>query len=249
MAQLGVVWRRAELGEPPMIWRHTAPGYAGDDPEAQIDEAETQLARAGILDEAGIPDPALVAALRLVERAPLLLDSRFTALGSAEQRAMVAVGAEATVRTVLADGVLLLDEPSAPAAAALLGCWPDADPVPGRFVELPADRVDRAVAASRDRGGGADTAVADEMEIAGLPLADVRSLLAMIGGRRTLYGQVGVTTRDGTRTRRCPDVVQVVDTAAGRAAMWTWDGVLRAAPGPYERFERLVGKLIGRATR
>lgn len=243
--QLGVLWRRLELAEPPMVLAHGVRGAAGDDPDQQLRDAEAALTGAGLLDEAGIPDPALGDALDVVAGFTVLVDLRYTEVGSVEVRALVASRGDQVTRLVLDDGAVTLDCPAVDPAAALLGVLPDAAPSPGRRLELPWATVDRGVAAALGRGNSSDAAVSDELALLGVPDREVRRLLELIGGDRTLYGQIGVTTRDAVRgLRRCPDVVQVVDNAAGRSAMWNRDGVLRVAPGTYELFHDLVCALM-----
>ena len=89
--------------------------------------------------------------------------------------------------------------------------------------ELDELGLDRGVKAALARGNGSDAAVADELVLLGLSEDDVRGLMALTGGRRMLYGQFGVTVADPVRgRRRGAEIVQVVDTRAGRAAMSTF---------------------------
>ncbi|MGH3979965.1 MAG: ESX secretion-associated protein EspG [Pseudonocardiaceae bacterium] len=251
VAQLGVLWQQLGLDDPPMILAHGAQGHAGADPEQQLRDAERELADSGLLDEAGIPDPLLAAALRRIAGFSLLVDTRFTATGAAEVRALVATDGEGAMRLVLADGITQLEGCAGEqSVAALLSALPDLQPAPGAQAELAAATVDRGVQAALDRGNGSDAAVADELVLLGVAERDVATLISLTCGDRCLYGQIGVTVRDTEgRRRRCPDIVQVVDTGNGRAAMWNWDGVLRVAPGSYELFHDLVCELVDRACR
>lgn len=248
VAQLGVLWQRLGLPEPPMVLAHGARRYAGDDPDGQLRVAEAELAQSGVLDEAGIPDPAVGPVLQVIAGFSELVDLRFTESGCTEVRALVATDGTRASRLVLADGMTQLDAPADEPVSALLWALPDAPAATGPHVEVPASTVDRGVRAALDRGNGSDAAVADELVLLGLPARDVAALMMLTCGDRTLYGQIGVTTRDAVHgRRRCPDIVQVVDTAGGRAAMWNWDGVLRVAPGSFELFHDLVHELVARA--
>lgn len=229
-----------------MVWAHGARRHAGDDPAGQLARARAELSKNGTLDEAGIPDPDLADALYLVARAPLLLDIRYTAAGEDEVRALVGGDRITAVRGVLADGSVTLEQvdPAHP-EVALLATLPDASPAPGQAIELPATVVDRGVRAAMRLGNASDAAIGDELALLELPHDTVAALLSMIGGERTLYGQIGLTMRDADGTaRRAPNMVQVVDAQSGRAALWTWDGRLRAASGTFERFTDLVADLI-----
>lgn len=246
--QLGVAWQRLGLGEPPMIWAHGARAAAGDDPLGQLHDADRELDELGLLGVDGDVLPELADLLRAVASAPTLVDLRYTAAGRSEVRALVVVDGADAARGVLAEGTVHLEGgPAASAIAALVGALPEMPAAPGREVTLPAEAVDRGVKAALARENGSDAAVADELVLLGLSENDVHALMALTGGRRTLYGQFGVTVSDPIRgRRRGADIVQVVDTAAGRAALWEFDGVLHAAPGPDELFEWLVGRLVGR---
>lgn len=247
--QLGVAWQRLGLGEPPTIWAHGARAAAGDDPLGQLHDADRELDELGLLGVDGGVLPELADLLRAVASAPTLVDLRYTAAGRCEVRALVVVDGVDAARGVLAEGAVHLEGgPAASAAAALVGTLPEVPAAPGREVTLPAEAVDRGVKAALARGNGSDAAVADELVLLGLSEHDVRALMALTGGRRTLYGQFGVTVRDAVRgRRRCADIVQVVDTCAGRAAMSTFDGVLRVAPAGDEEFVTLLGALVSRA--
>lgn len=249
VAQLGVLWQRLELGVPPVIWNHGARLHRPADPAAERRDAEAELRRSGVLDEALIPDPALAAALRRVERAPLLIDLRFIAAGSDEVRALVVVDGSALVRAVLADGVFRIETlDGADPVAALLVTLPDVHPAPGRKVTVPVDTVDRGIAAALGRNNDSDPAIYDEWVLLGLPKRDAQALLALVCGRRIVHGQIGVTRRRrGLDPIRYGEIVQVVDTRAGRAAMWHRGADLHAAPGTYELFADLVGGLVRRS--
>lgn len=250
VAQLGVLWQRLGLPEPPTILAHGARRHAGEDPDGQLRAAEAELTHSGVLDEAGIPDPAVGRVLRVIAAFSELVDLRCTESGCTEVRALVAADGIRASRLVLADGMAKLDGSPGEAVSALLWTLPDAPAATGPRVEVPASIVDRGVRAALDRGNGSDAAVADELVLLELPARDVAALMRLTCGDRTLYGQIGVTTRDGVHgRRRCADIVQVVDTAGGRAAMWNWDGMLRVAPGTFELFHDLVHELVARARR
>lgn len=250
VAQLGVLWQRLNLHDPPPGWGRVAREYTGDDPAAQLRAAAAALERSGLVDEAGIPEPALARALRTLSRAELLLELRFAAADGPETRAVLAVGAKAGALGVLCDGLAGIEPVTGDGVSALLDVLPYAEPSRGRKLELPAAVVARGRAAAAGRGNDSDIGVGDELALLGVARRDVRALQGLIGGRRVGYGQLAVTRRRPMLDpQRCPDIVHLVETTAGRSVLWTWDGVLRAAPATYERVASLVQRLQARPMR
>ncbi len=232
--ELLACWHVLDLGDPPLELELGSLG--GLDPAshtASVKRALDGLAARGLADADG-PRASLAAALRVLARPERTVDIRFAgSLGN-----LAALGAMAGPRGVLAVRTFATDTPGRSGAhrpgalptesqvtvtavpatgvpAALVALAGSLTAGPARPVNIPADLLDDATAAT---AAGADPGshwrLADQLVGRGVDRADAQSLARMCGGI-TGVGQLGATGYHGGSPRRGPFVVAVHRAPAG----------------------------------
>jgi len=201
-------WEALELGEPPFLLRMLSPSGT----EEMIAETRRRLRAAlGDLTERGLvdgsyPSGQLSTLLRTFAGAEHQLDIRFTGTAA---RPVLGLGARRGAQGVVIlsnDGAGPIDLYAMDATrvdTALIGLLGTVEPGTAPQVNIPADVLDAAAAATRD---GNPWTLSDKLRARGIPGGDASGLARMLGPA-DLGGQLGVTTQIGGRQQRGPWVI------------------------------------------
>jgi ESX secretion-associated protein EspG len=245
-AELGVAWQRSRLPALPvsLTWRNHA--KVPNDPQRALDDADARLKSRGLIDRRGGLDDDLYGMLALFAQAPCELDMRFSAGVGHEGRAVVAARGGYAARAIVdGDFVQLETVPDYQVTGSLVGVLPDVHAAHGPVVSLPTSDLAAAVADVTERGDDSDGAFASALQARGVRSNDARNLVALLGGDRTGFGQIGAAVRDsGGRRHRSPIAVQVIDTYAGRSAVYQRAGYTVASPADFSLLVRVVDELL-----
>lgn len=248
--ELGVAWQQSTLPElsPLFTWRNHA--TVPDDSERAQRAAEESLRARGLIRRNGALDDRLYDALAVfAQTASSEADLRFASQSGVEVRAAVAARGEFAVLAVIdQDRVRLETVWASSALASLVNVLPPVGPARGRAVNIASADLDAAVREAAERGDGSDAAVQARLRARGVSSDDARGLTGLVGGDRLLFGKFGVAVRDRTgRRQRGGRAVQVVDTAAGRAALYQRGAHLVAAPADQNLLVRVIGEMLDAA--
>ncbi|MBA8926854.1 hypothetical protein BC739_004060 [Kutzneria viridogrisea] len=243
-AELGVAWQRSQLPALPTVvtWRNNFVPPA--DPQHALDQAEARLRARGLLDRH--LDDDLYGALALLAHAPFELDLRFAAAPGRELRACVTARAGHAARFLVDGDQVRIDTiPDHAATTALLSLLPAVASGPGHAVSLPTAELEAALARLAEFGEDSDAGFTAALRARGVRSDDARNLVALLGGERVGFGKIGVAVRDDAgRRHRSPTVLQVIDTARGRAAVYERAGYTVAAPADLGLLTRVTDDLL-----
>lgn len=175
-------------------------------------------------------------------RSPLEVDMTLSAGRGAVVRAAVAVHDSAAFLAVVTNGhVRLRRVPAETALTTLVDVLPSRPLARGTLVTLPTVEVHGAVLVAMERGMHGDigdtgvdhdAVVAAELVRRGVAVADARLFVRLASAHRLRAAEFGVTRRDRALVRRrCPRVVRVIDTRAGRGVTHERGDYTLAAPG------------------
>ena len=245
-AELGVAWQRSRLPALPvsLTWRNHA--KVPDDPQRALDDADARLKSRGLIDRRGGLDDDLFGMLALFAQAPCEVDMRFAPGVGHEGRAVVAARGGYAARAIVdGDFVQLETVPEYQVTGSLVGVLPDVQAAHGPVVSLPTSDLAAAVADVTERGDDSDGAFASALQARGVRSNDARNLVGLLGGDRTGFGKIGAAVRDsGGRRHRSPIAVQVIDTHAGRSALYQRAGYTVASPADFSLLVRVVDELL-----
>lgn len=220
--ELGVAWELAGLGSPPAL-------FTVRNRQGSVDAMATgRLVALGLIDPAGVIRPDLLAVMAAFAQSPLELDLRFPAGRGVVVRAAVVPGEGTPDRpaflAVVTNGHARLRRvPAEAALAALVDIVPPRHAARGPLVTLPMLEVFDAELAAIERGMyntdfDHDATVVAALARRGVAVPDAHQLVRLAGSGRLRAAEFGITLRDRNRARRrCPRVVRLVDTRAGRA--------------------------------
>lgn len=178
-------------------------------------------------------------------QSPLEVDLKFPTDRGVVVRAAVAIRDTVAFLAVVTNGHVRFSRvPAETALTTLVDVLPSRPLARGTLVTLPTVEVHGAVLAAMARGmyGGIDNTgdtdldhdavVAAELVRRGVAVADARLFVRLASAHRLRAAEFGVTRRDRALVRRrCPRVVRVIDTRAGRAVTHERGDYTLAAPG------------------
>ena len=241
--ELASCWRALPLGEPPCLLRLTGPpGLTVAESRRHADAVLAAMAERGLTD-GNRPVPALAELLALLARPDYRLDIRFPGphgrpilgLGAvAGTRGLVVVGAEAFGPLEL----LALD--SAQVCATLLGLVGDIRPARGTPVNIPADLVDAAVAATEEHS---IWSLAEQLQARGVSLSESSSLARMCSGI-TFGAKLGASAVRHGSERRGDWVIGFQRTDTGYAMNVRRHNTITVCPTDAARLTRHWHELV-----
>lgn len=208
-------WKHFGLGTKPLVLNVLPEGVLQGERRAAEQRAWEELRRAGFGDE--VREDDVHGVLLPLHRYEQAFDLTFReSAPSGEQRAMTGLVAVARTRATLAvradGGVRLAAVPADSAVRALLGVLPEVRPGPGRGVSVRSAAVEHAAS----QAGSDDRAMTEGLTRMGVRREDARSLVAMAGGPRLAFAQVGAAVMDGGGKRqRAPMVTHCFANAQG----------------------------------
>lgn len=172
-------------------------------------------------------------------QSPLEVDLKFPAGRGVVVRAAVAVHDSVAFLAVVTNGHVRFSRvPAETALTTLVDVLPYRPLARGTLVTLPTAEVHGAVLVAMERGMSGDpdvdhdAIVAAELVRRGVAVTDARLFVRLASAHRLRAAEFGVTRRDRTLVRRrCPRVVRVIDTRAGRAVTHERGDYTLAAPG------------------